>query len=80
MGSEMCIRDRPGRTLRIGDTELHVEELIARCAATNKDPKSATRDMNIPLLLERGFGHTEFGVYARVLKYGTIRPGDTIEF
>jgi len=54
--------------------------LIARCAATNKDPKSAARDMNIPLLLERGFGHTEFGVYARVLKCGTIRPGDTIEF
>ena len=52
-------RDWPGRTLRIGDTELHVEELIARCAATNKDPKSAARDMNIPLLLERGFGHTE---------------------
>ena len=60
--------------------ELHVEELIARCAATNKDPKSAARNMNIPLLLELGFRHTEFGVYARVLKYGTIRPGDTIEF
>ena len=73
-------RDWPGRKLRIGDTELQVEELIARCAATNVDPESAARDMNIPLLLERGFGHTEFGAYARVLKGGTIRPGDTIEF
>ncbi|MBG06388.1 MAG: MOSC domain-containing protein [Rhodospirillaceae bacterium] len=73
-------RDWPGRKLRIGDTELQVEEPIARCAATNVDPESAARDMNIPLLLERGFGHTEFGAYARVLKGGTIRPGDTIEF
>ena len=44
------------------------------------DPESAARDINIPLLLERGFGHTKSGVYARVLKCGTIRPGDTIKF
>ena len=55
-------RDWPGRTLRIGGTELQVEELIARCAATNVDPESAARDMSISPLLERGFGHTEFGV------------------
>jgi MOSC domain-containing protein YiiM len=34
--------------------------------------------MNIPMVLERGFGHVEFGVYARVTTPGTIRPGDAI--
>jgi len=72
-------RDWPGRELRVGDVRLRIEEPIERCAATNVDPETAARDMNIPLLLERGFGHTEFGVYARVLSGGTIRPGDTLE-
>ena len=59
---------------------LQVEQSIARCAATNVDLGTAARDMNIRLLLERGFGQTEFGVLARVFKRGTIRPDDTIEF
>ena len=45
---------------------------------TNVDPDTATRDMNIPMVLELGFGHVEFGVYARVTVPGTIRPGDAI--
>ncbi len=73
-------RDWLGRTLRIGDTELQVEELTARCAATNMDQESAARDIHIPLLLERGLGHTRFGVYARVPRRDRIRFGDTIEF
>lgn len=71
-------RDWIGHELAIGEAQLRVEAPIERCAATNVDPHSAARDMNIPMVLERGFGHVEFGVYARVTVPGTIRPGDTI--
>ena len=73
-------RDWIGYDLAIGEARLRVEEPIERCAATNVDPNTATRDMNIPMVLERGFGHVEFGVYARVTTPGTIRPGDAITF
>ncbi|MBT5494905.1 MAG: MOSC domain-containing protein, partial [Alphaproteobacteria bacterium] len=71
-------RDWIGCDLAIGEARFRVEEPIERCAATNVDPNTATRDMNIPMVLERGFGHVEFGVYARVTTPGTIRPGDAI--
>ncbi len=36
------------------------------------------RDMNIPLALQRGFGHVDMGVYAKVLTAGEITVGDRI--
>ena len=71
-------RDWIGGDLAIGEARLRVEEPIERCAATNVDPDTATRDMNISMVLERGFGHVEFGVYTRVTLPGKIRPGDAI--
>lgn len=71
-------RDWIDREIEVGSVRLRVVAPIGRCAATNVDPVSAARDMNIPLLLERGFGHTETGVYATVLEAGEIRPGDAI--
>ena len=62
----------------IGDARLRVKEPIERCAATNIDPDTSTRDMNIRMVLELGFGHVEFGVYARVIVPGTICPGYAI--
>jgi len=72
-------RDWIGYDLAIGEARLRVEKPIERCAATNVDPDTATRDINIPMVLERGFGHVEFSVYARVTLPGTIRLGDAIE-
>lgn len=68
-----------GRELAIGQARLKVEEPIERCAATNVDPKSAARDMNLPLSLQRGFGHVHMGIYARVIEGGDIATGDTLE-
>lgn len=67
-----------GRDVRIGSALLRIVEPIERCAATNVDPVSARRDMNIPLLLQRGFGHTTLGVYAEVLEGGEIAAGDSL--
>lgn len=67
-----------GRNLRIGTAKLRVMEPIERCAATNVDPDSATVDMNLPLLLRRGYQHLNMGVYCEVVSDGEVAPGDEL--
>lgn len=67
-----------GREIRIGAARLRVTKKIDRCAATNVDPDSGQRDLNIPLSLQRGFQHIECGVYAEVLDGGSVAPGDAV--
>lgn len=71
-------RDWPGREITVGGARLRIEEPIERCAATNVNPASAARDLNLPLVLERRFGHVELGVYASVMGGGTVREGDPL--
>ncbi|MSO89492.1 MAG: MOSC domain-containing protein [Rhodospirillaceae bacterium] len=66
------------RVLAIGPTRLKVQRRIRRCAATNVDPVTARRDLNLPLSLQEGFGHTDMGVYAEVVVGGAIKPGDEL--
>ena len=70
--------DWVGRDITIGDARLHVIERIGRCAATTVNPKTGERDINIPKMLANGFGHTDCGVYARVIEGGTIAVGQTL--
>lgn len=66
-----------GHCLSIGEgVVLRVVAPITRCAATNVDPETGERDMQIPRLLEGAFGHTEFGVYAEIVRGGRVRVGD----
>lgn len=68
-----------GKDITVGNgVVLHVVEPIGRCAATNVDPSTGQRDLNIPLTLRKGFGHTNCGVYALVKGGGTISVGDTV--
>lgn len=67
-----------GRTCQLGDAVVRFAEPIGRCAATNVNPDTAERDMNIPLLLSQGFGHTITGVYAEVLEGGVIAVNDAL--
>jgi uncharacterized protein YcbX len=68
-----------GRDIRIGRVRLRVTRNIVRCAATNVDPATTERDMNIPKTLMDRFGHTHCGVYAEVIAGGDVAPGDRIE-
>jgi MOSC domain-containing protein len=72
-------RDLLGKQLAIGDVRLKVVKEIVRCAATNVDPATAERDMEIPKTLMQCFGHDFCGVYAEVITGGEIAPGDKIE-
>jgi uncharacterized protein YcbX len=64
--------------IQVGGARLKVVERIARCAATNVNPDTAERDMNIPLTLRKGFGHIDMGVYAEVVAAGEVKLGDEI--
>ena len=67
-----------GARLAIGEARLKVVKTITRCAATNVDPDTAARDLEIPTAIQNRLGHNECGIYAEVIKGGTIEIGDTI--
>lgn len=72
-------RGWPGRRLRVGGAVLEVFKTTIRCAATEVNPATADRDMNVVKALKTGFGHAECGVYATVLEGGPIATGDRVE-
>ena len=71
--------DWVGRIVRIGSALISVEEHIRRCRATEVEPKTGRRDTGVLCLLEKGWGHTDFGVYARVVEGGEVHVGDPVE-
>ena len=59
-------------------TRLKVVKRIVRCAATNVDPDTGIRDLDVPQALMRALGHGDCGVYAEVVSAGEIATGDAI--
>ena len=68
--------DWVGKEIAIGCARLEIVSRIDRCAATNVNPATAERDMNIPRTLQRTFGHTDLGVFGRVKAGGRVAVGD----
>ncbi|SEF52677.1 MOSC domain-containing protein [Bosea lathyri] len=58
---------------------LRVIKRIERCAATNVDPQTGARDMQIPKALMQGYGHVDCGIYCRILASGTLSEGESLE-
>lgn len=71
--------DLVGREIAIGDARLRIEERITRCRATEANPETGERDAATLQTLKSGWGHQDFGVYARVIAGGEIATGATIE-
>jgi len=67
-----------GKTIAVGDTEFEILERTERCAATDVDPETGKRETALPAVLQRTWGHTDFGVYARVARGGTVAVGDAV--
>ncbi|AHB47655.1 molybdenum cofactor sulfurase [Hyphomicrobium nitrativorans NL23] len=67
-----------GREIGIGPARLSVTARTERCAATNVDPATGARDMDIPAVLQRKRGHSDFGVYAEVRTGEEIATGDPV--
>jgi len=64
------------RTLALGEARARVFKPIVRCAATQVDPDTALRDLDIPAALHEHFGHVLCGIYVHVETAGTVRQGD----
>jgi uncharacterized protein YcbX len=68
-----------GDELAIGDdVRIRPSRRAARCAATEVNRVSAVRDLPIPRLIRRFYGHTDFGVYAAITRGGLLEPGMTV--
>jgi len=71
--------DLLGQEVAIGaQARARVVKRIARCAATNVEPGTGVRDLDVPATLLRNLGHVDCGVYAEVTAAGAIAPGDAV--
>jgi MOSC domain-containing protein len=71
--------DMVGRKISIGNgVQAKIVKRIVRCAATNVDPATGARDLEIPNTLMKTFGHADCGIYAEVVTGGTIAVGDSL--
>jgi uncharacterized protein YcbX len=67
-----------GKTIAAGGATLKVFKQTGRCEGASVDPRTAKRGLSIPAALQRTWGHTKFGLYAKVVSGGVIAPGSTI--
>ena len=70
--------DWVGKDIRIGETVFAVDRKNGRCGATNVNPTTARRDLDIPGSLRATFGHKNLGVYLIVRDGGEIAVGNSV--
>ena len=57
---------------------LKIVKRIVRCAATEVDPDTGIRDLQIPRTLMKTYGHADCGIYGEVIAGGTVAVGDNV--
>jgi len=67
-----------GHEFSLGSARVRIVKRIMRCAATDVDPETGTRDLTIPQTLQQTFGHADCGVYAEVIDAGEVAAGDPV--
>ena len=70
-------REWPGRRLRIGEVEIAVAQLRARCVMTTYDPDTQVQDPGVLRRIVREFGGT-MALDCAALTSGTVRLGDPV--
>ena len=70
--------DLIGKEMTIGEVGLRVVDPIGRCRATGANPATGQQDADTMAALEQHYGHTDFGVFARVVEGGTVAVGDEV--
>ncbi|MEM9030817.1 MAG: MOSC N-terminal beta barrel domain-containing protein [Pseudomonadota bacterium] len=65
--------DLVGQQVMIDQVGLDVWARTVRCDATNVDPTTGARDLAIPNMLSRAYGHMDFGVYASITSDGVMK-------
>lgn len=70
--------DWVGSDIRIGDAVFRVDRRNGRCSATNVNPVTGNRDLDIPGSLRSAFGHKDLGIYLLTIKRGKVVMGDEV--
>jgi hypothetical protein len=71
--------DLVGRHFRVGEVTFNILHRTQRCLATEVNPDTAERDIKLPKLLKKAYGHFDMGIYAEVLNDGVIEVGSPVE-
>lgn len=71
--------DLIGQEITLGGVPVRILIRTRRCAATEVNPTTATRDIQVPRLLHQHFGHADMGVYVEVLASGRLTCGDVVQ-
>lgn len=69
-----------GAKLKIGEAVIEIMDDVKRCAAINVHPTSAIRQPDQLATMRHAFGHTNLGVFGRVVKAGDVQCGDKVRF
>ncbi|HTQ03047.1 MAG TPA: aminotransferase class I/II-fold pyridoxal phosphate-dependent enzyme [Polyangiaceae bacterium] len=70
--------DWVGSDILLGDVVFRVDRRNGRCSATNVNPVSGERDLDIPGALRKRFGHKDLGVYLVARTNGKVVVGDQV--
>ena len=70
--------DWVGSDIRIGDSLFRVDRRNGRCGATNVNPETGRRDLDLPSSLRAAFGHKDLGVYLVARDGGAVTVGDHV--
>ena len=67
-----------GGNIVIGDAVFRVDRRNGRCGATNVNPATGQRDLDLPASLRATFGHKDLGIYVVVRDGGKVVVGDAV--
>jgi GntR family transcriptional regulator / MocR family aminotransferase len=67
-----------GSDIRIGDVVFRVDRRNGRCGATNVDPETGRRDLDLPRSLRATFGHKDLGIYLVAREGGRLATGEQV--
>ena len=70
--------DWVGGDIGIGDATFRVDRRNGRCGATNVNPATGQRDLDLPGSLRATFGHKDLGIYLVVRDGGKVVVGDPV--
>ena len=70
--------DWVGSDIRIGETLFRVDRRNGRCGATNVNPETGRRDLDLPGSLRGAFGHKDLGIYLVARDNGRVSVGDPV--
>jgi uncharacterized protein YcbX len=72
-------REWVNKIIKINNIFFKVEKNISRCSATNLQPGTDKKTINLPNLLKTNYTHIDMGIYLTPMNDGEVMTGNKIE-